>query len=509
MHARALEAPFFHVRKRDDREVVAGQPSCALGNTAQAQPGRDADPFASWSWNGRRLTVRNDRYGFYPLFYYSHDGAFAVSPSVLKLLELGAPTELDLEALGVMLRLNFWVGEDTPFRAIRLVPPNATMFWENGKLTVDGRYLISAGKDISREAALDGYIDLFRAAMRRRPADGPAAVPLSGGRDSRHIFLELCDSGRLPACALTVRYETHVTTQDVDVAAALAARAGVSHVVLESQKASVEGEWEKNVLVHLCALEHGWIPQIAAYLNGKVSVVYEGVAGDWLSTSLQNNTDRQKWIEEGRFDKLADSLLSSEGYLAKAMPAAQYAAASREAAKAKVEAELRKHAGAANPLGSFFFWNRARRITGLPPLCILNRTAKVWCPYLDADLFDFLATLPARLLFDPENYHRFHTDAIYRGYPAFADIPFSAKWAKYHKVSLQRKLWKDTALAGLMQPRSILLNKWFLFSRLAATALDSKRPTEFPALARLCLYLMQLEAYQGPELLRNAGATGR
>jgi hypothetical protein len=118
-----------------------------------------------------------------------------VSPSLVKLVEAGAPTGFDEAALAVFLRLGFFLGDDTPFQSIRTLPRTARSP-EAGTVTISGGYRFVRPQRLSRDAAIDGFIDLFRQAMSRRPPVGQdVVVPLSGGRDSRHILLELCESG--------------------------------------------------------------------------------------------------------------------------------------------------------------------------------------------------------------------------------------------------------------------------------------------------------------------------
>jgi len=83
--------------------------------------------------------------------------------------------------------------------------------------------------------------------------------------------------------------------------------------------------------------------------------------------------------------------------------------------------------------GSFFFWNRTRREIALASYRILNGGTEVLSPYLDHDLFDFLASLPASLMLD----RQFHSETIRRAYPEYADIPFEdrgarPKWSAFH-----------------------------------------------------------------------------
>src|SRR5205085_2976358 len=113
--------------------------------------------------------------------------------SPLRLLLEGAPAELDERALSVFLRLGFFLGEDTAFTAIKALPPAATMRWRAGRLELRGsRPPPPPPADLGRSEAIEQYAALFRASIERclEPGDD-IVLPLSGGRDSRHILLEL------------------------------------------------------------------------------------------------------------------------------------------------------------------------------------------------------------------------------------------------------------------------------------------------------------------------------
>src|SRR5262249_33729918 len=141
--------------------------------------------FAEWRWDGRALTVTNCRYGMLLLFYFERKDEICVSPSLEKLIELGAPTALDHEALAVFLRLGSFLAEDTPFKAIRVIPPNARFEWR-GELQVSGNLWRVDPVRVSRDAAIDEFIARFRLAVEMTYHEN-CIIPLSGGRDSRHI----------------------------------------------------------------------------------------------------------------------------------------------------------------------------------------------------------------------------------------------------------------------------------------------------------------------------------
>src|SRR3546814_20424277 len=91
----------------------------------------------------------------------------------------------------------------TPFAAIRAVPPDADLRWTAGRLDIARRTREIKRRSISREAAIDEYIAIFRAAMERiRPAAQDYIPPLSGGRDLRHLFLAPVSMGPPPRMAL-------------------------------------------------------------------------------------------------------------------------------------------------------------------------------------------------------------------------------------------------------------------------------------------------------------------
>src|ERR1041385_6956081 len=124
-------SPYFFVRRTGDEHVMEGQATCSLGHQIpRKELGISDGVFAAWTWDGKRLRVRNDRYGLFPLYYFSNAVSFGISPSIPRLVSLGAPTDLDHAALATFLQFDSFLGEDTPFRAIRALPPNAELFWE-------------------------------------------------------------------------------------------------------------------------------------------------------------------------------------------------------------------------------------------------------------------------------------------------------------------------------------------------------------------------------------------
>lgn len=479
--------PLFRAIKRNGRFEITGSPSVSLGHKLQSSPNATPDGiFAEWSWDGSRLLVRNDRYGFYPLYYFVRKDEVCVSTSILELLAQGAPTDINEAGFSVFLRLGFFIGEDTPFRDIRAVPPNARFIWQDNLLEASGAYARGRRQSLKRDDAIDAYIDLFKAAIGRRPPTSEDfTVPISGGRDSRHILLELCAAGHRPKFCLTLPRFPPGEAEDVEVASALAQAVGIRHVVLTQARSRLKAELRKNLRTSFCADENAWYLPMVEYLKGRASLLYDGIGGDVLSESRNLNAERAGLFDSGRFAELAQRLfVQKETSLARLLQVNQYHRFGRDLAVEHVIAELKKHVDAPNPVGSFYFWNRTRREIALAPYALLNQAAEVYSPFLDHELYDFLTSLPATMLLD----RRFHTEAIRRAHPRFADIPFErGETPTVVRRTQFRRFSLELACYALRQTPSPFVRTSLLIPRLILGVIDGRR-----AAGSLVPYLLQL-----------------
>jgi hypothetical protein len=414
-------APFFHARRVADGFTVDGDLAREFGHRVPARSGSSSDGvFAGWKWDGRKLTVEIDRYGFYPLFYFCRDDEFAISTSLIRLLE-AAPLEVDSNALAVFIHFGFFIGNDTAFRHIKVVPPNHGFTWDGSLHVREVRHLGSQ-LAISRTEAINTYAELFRdAILKRLPRSEDFAVPLSGGRDSRHILLELNAAGFRPKYCITAN-KYGAGDNDVAIARLLTETLGLQHVVPERVR-RLEAERRKHIATSFCADEHGWLMQVGEILRHSVDTIYDGIAGDVLSASLFQDRSRLDLHRAGRFRELAAALMKpSTDALQRTLDPAYRVAQSTEIAREQIARELERYAGATNPTSMVYFWNRTRREIALSPFGVFADVRTSFCPYLDHPLFDFLASLPGEMLLDKT----FHTDTISAAHPRFARIPYSA-----------------------------------------------------------------------------------
>jgi asparagine synthase (glutamine-hydrolysing) len=451
--------------------------------------------FAGWSWDGRVLRAWNDRYGLQPLYYAERPQEVLVSPSICRLLAEGAPTELDAPALAVFLRLGWFLGERTPFSAIRALPPQADFEWQDGNLRVSGQLRFVKGQRIGRDDAIDAYIARFRAAVRRRLPSAPFVFPLSGGQDSRHILLELCEAGHPPsACCTVLEYPPDVR-ENAPIARRLAEVLALRHEILPQTEPRFLAETRKNVLTGFCAAEHSWVMALVDALRDRTSCVYDGLAGDVLSASHNTTPARFALYERNQLQALAEDLLGRE-VLPRLLTEGCRRRFSRELAVEEIVRELRRHAEAPNPVTSFIFWTRTRRMVALSPFAILATAGEVHTPYLDPEVYDLLAGLPPALTLDGG----FHGDAIARAFPAVAAIPY----APNDRTSAERDAGRHYRRFGLDLLRSVAparsrsVRTSYLLPRLGRCLLDPTYAHSVMSFGPLVLYLLELEAASRP-----------
>jgi hypothetical protein len=108
--------------------------------------------------------------------YYCRDGEFAISSSIPRLIEAGAPIEVDEPALAVFLRLGFFIGDDTPYKHIRALPPGATLVWD-GALQLDSpSHVFGAPQGVTSRATWRSIPILACSARRSRTGFGPPGI---------------------------------------------------------------------------------------------------------------------------------------------------------------------------------------------------------------------------------------------------------------------------------------------------------------------------------------------
>lgn len=403
------------VAVHEGRITVRGDVRHRLANT---------QTWSEWDWDGTRLRVANCPLGMHPLYWRAYPHGIGVATTLFELLDESVVP--DYPALAVFLRLGWFLGEDTPFKGIAQLPPNSVLEWtpERGAQLHEGERPRAARVSIDRDRAMRIYAQLFDEAVRRcLPVAGRLVLPLSGGRDSRHIALALHEAGVRPAACGTLKHLPGRPDEDARVAALLARALGVPHVVLEQPRFYVRNIARLLRDTALCADDGAQMYPLIDWLKANADTTFDGIAGDMMSTNVFQHGGLAELYAGGKLEPTARELVRRWAPTVRgwqhAVDGDTAQALSREVAHRRLMAELERHRDNHHPLRSFLFWNRTRREIALQPFLTYGGL-RVETPFLDPQLWHFLESLP----YDIVGNGTFHTETIQRAYPRFAHIPF-------------------------------------------------------------------------------------
>jgi hypothetical protein len=410
-----------------------GDHYCCLGSPVPRRDGRAADGvYGSWQWDGKRLIAEVDPLGFQTLFYSHTRGQLVLSPSILQLIALGADTEPDQRALGVFYRIGLFINDDTPFRHIRALPPGGRLVWEDGSLQIERKDWRPTTQSITREAAVEGMIELPRRSIRAigDAWDAPFVLPLSGGRDSRHILLEFLHQGRPPQMCVTFQHSSGDLDVDALAARAVCERAGAAHAVLGTPRLRHRDILRTLVMTNLCADEHVQMMPLHDFLGTRHWAALDGIGGDILTNPDNDAEAHFQRSQRGDFTGMARAMMHGHASVI-SLPgksggiAGVLSPQSEEEAVAYLAETIESFADAPDPYQAFWFWNRTRREISFVSSAIFASADAVFCPYLDQEFVDFCLSLPYSVTRDQQ----LHNDAIRIAYPEFADLAYADTFA--------------------------------------------------------------------------------
>lgn len=460
-----------------DRDVFVGNVKC--------------NAFVQWIWKDNELTLSNDRYGIYPVYYIEDKNSFTVSTSISKLLTFLSNIAFDEDALSVFLRMPWMLGDHTLFEQIKAVPPGSHLTWNRigFKIRSDGRPS-SQALSIKRNEAVAVYAEYFQKAVENTlPASDSIVLPLSGGQDSRHILFELCRIEKRPDC-VTAEFPPPLPNEDARIAAILAKKLELSHTLVKQPDERLKIEIIKNQKLGYVSVEHGWFSSMADYIYEKsYGHSYDGIAGDVLSARYPHNKVAHALFRSYKFEELADLLLGKETYGTNFLTEEYSLKLPRERAISFLADELRKHVTQVDPLASFEFWNRTRRTIAPSPLRFLDNI-NVVMPFLESNVFDFLYSLPVDVCKDGN----FHRDTINYAFPQYADIPYAYDSSKIRFDSHSFKnLAKDLLFFSMSSRRSKVIRRTPLNLRCVRALVDKKYRQTVTEFSDESIFLMQLE----------------
>jgi asparagine synthase (glutamine-hydrolysing) len=390
---------------------------------------------SSWTWDGSQLLARTSDTGFVPLFYFKDDNRFAISPSLLLLRERFASGAVDWPALAILLAMGHFIEGDTPFEEVRTLPIRSTLSWRRGSLTVEQRPFEIPHLDISYEESKSRYLAEVRRAIARDLPSGDVAQGLSGGRDSRHILLELLHQGVTPASLVTTSHYLPLSDADTTVAKRLAERLGLPITAISPDANRVKSEIEKNLLTEFQTLNHSWGLRLGAEF-GTEATLYDGMNGGVLfgrSAPVRGLRKRYGDIAPS-IDDTVQSVLETVFNepilkLSRIFTESPIAEHYLELARQRIGFAIRRYANAPSPAQAFFYFNHTSRESAIFTLGLMQANC-VLCPLDDPEVVRFGLGLPWHI----SSNALLQTDAIRSGYPDYSNIPFAEQLTDIRSV---------------------------------------------------------------------------
>lgn len=380
---------------------------------------------AGWSVDNDVLTITADPLGLAPLYYFESGNTLICADSISELFRQGVPARLDPLLLAMNVCLSFCPLDLTIFEGIKRVAPGATITRIAGKegSIHSSRLAVPPKLDMDRTTAVEAFGEYFEAGLANLTrGEDRISVPVSGGRDSRHILLASKKLGKIVETITFTNFPPG--DQDVEVADELSRRTGCRHTVIKNS----EYRYHKSlssILPHVNfeTVQHGWIWSLAAALKRAGRPFCDGLAGGTLSNNVFFSFERNRMLKDGLIDEAAGEM--SSALLAKLPGRDGFREADIDRLHWLVKAELNRWLDWPNPYRAYIFFNRTRRSVSASTFAVSRLSGvPVYFPYVEERPFNLLMGMDDQLT---KSEIGFHDEAIIRRYPEYADLPFGKR----------------------------------------------------------------------------------
>jgi len=244
------------------REVAAKAGLCGLG-------------FA-----GRKRFLHTASNGLAPIYWTEEGGAIYFASRIDPLVRSDSRRfSIDWDAWASIIAMRYPLGDRTPFAEIRRLPHSASLRLRFGKARVERHRWPWA--EIEPRLDVESAAERLTAALEEvlAPLPGNVACPLSGGRDSRMLFLALARDGRATS-AVTVN-DDEGDTHEEDLAAPVVSHFGIEHERLLGGTDEYPAEWEERARrVEYEFVDHAWLMPVARRMERSPAPVPDGFALD-------------------------------------------------------------------------------------------------------------------------------------------------------------------------------------------------------------------------------------
>jgi hypothetical protein len=409
---------------------------------------------------GRRRHLHSSIDGTASLYWLEDGGATYFCSRIEPLARsAGKRLSIDWEAWAAILALRYPVGDRTPFAELRRLPRFSTLSMPRlGKTRVSSATWpwSEIEPSIGLEEAAERVVAALRASLA--PLPGGIPCPLSGGRDSRILFLALAADGRA-GTALTVS-DDEGDTYEEDLAAAVATASGVPHQRLAGEEAAYPADWQERARrVEFQFADHAWLTPVAQRVEGSAVPIPDGFAIDVSFCAGRHfYTDETLDLSDGR--KAGEALFKTLRRYGKGERAlsAELAGSIEASSREQFRAATRDFEGhPSQPILSLYA-TRSERGVATYPTGLLGHGATVLTPGCSDDL------VRAALAVDPQDKlgGGLYAAVLRRlapagGLPSTADTPrkpphLARRWRSETAIGAWRQRLDDGPLTPFVAP---------------------------------------------------------
>ena len=239
------------------------------------------------------------------------------------------------------------------------------------------------------------------------------------------MLMELRSLGHHPVEVVSFGPGARGENEDLRIARRIADRLDIRHAVARSSRSWLEVEHERHAWCGCEAIEHSWLVGLWRYCRENHQCWYDGLGSGAMTRGELNTPDMLELLRSGATDQFCNNLFERtaappERWVQRIAEVTQHEIPDRNATVEFVRSELDRHTDAPNPLGRFSFCNWGRRAIALNPYGICRTVAEVHTPFMDRDLVDWVASIPAEWTFKND----LQTEASLKLHPELADIEF-------------------------------------------------------------------------------------
>lgn len=411
--------------------------------------------FVRWISGKGFFKLETDWLGMYPIYYWKRDENSLFISNSLGLINSYAKEEVDSTAITMILTLGYVLNERTVFTNIKRPEGKFEFQIENKIASFNSGYQSFEGEH--SYASYKDFNNILKEELSKiRKINKDIFLPLTGGRDSRHIFLTLNKLKINIKSTYTARFLSPLFDDDCLIAKKLSDLFGVKHICLPPELNLVEAEISKLNDINFESLDHAWANPCKLYLKSLKAdcIIVDGFGGDVLSQSKLVSEEFINIYKSGDFALLADRMVNNNSYLTSFLRGNYLDKRHLENCKDELVIALDKCKSLGYSLKMFYLFNRSRRSTLISSVKYLNANSIAYMPFVHKNVVKFLLSVS-----DSDYLSGFHDKAISYSFNEISEIEYASNNTPASNMNFFYRIKNFIYILKLLKKSNVLYGK--------------------------------------------------